>query len=289
MHTIFRFLFYSTALLCFATSAKAQLFSIQENIAFGNYLIRSEQYNDAIIFLNSAEHKHDTQNPNYLYFKGWAFYNLKQLDSSATFLAKVPCTGEFYHKARFFSALSYAHIGNYSAANEVINQTDSLTEELQELANLELAGIALLTRDLNAFKHLEETFTHQNYNLAEHQETLSKLSKDIANFNPKSPLLAGTLSAIVPGLGKLYAGRVGEGISALLTTAILGAITIENYNKGGIKSAGTIVSGSLFTAVYAANIYGSVYSVKAYRDDFDKTTNYRVLFHIHIPLRNVFN
>lgn len=288
MHTLSRFLLYSVTIICFSTSAMAQ-FSAQDNIAFGNYLIRNELYNDAIVFLNSKEYKHNTQDPNYLFIKGWAFYNLKQLDSSATFLAKVPSTAEFYHKARFFSALSYAHIGNYSNANETINQTDSLTEELQELANLELAGVALLARDLDSFKQLEASFTHQNYNLAEHQETLSQLSKDIANFKPKSPLLAGTLSAIVPGLGKIYAGKVGEGISALLTSTIIGAIAIENYNRSGIKSAGTIATGTLFAAVYAANIYGSVYSVKAYRDDFDKTINYRVLFHIHIPLRNVFN
>lgn len=258
-------------------------------MTFGSYLIRNDLYKDAITFLNSKEYKHNKQDPNYLYLKGWAFYNLKQLDSSAIFLEKVPSTTEFYHKARFFSALSYSHIGSYNSAKEVITQTNSLTVELKELASLELAGIALLARDLETFTKLEQSFTHENYNLAEHQETLSKLGKEITSFKPKSPLLAGTLSAIVPGLGKIYAGKVGEGISALLTTAILGVITIENYNKGGAKSAGTIVSGSLFTAAYAANIYGSVYSVKAYKDDFDKTINYRVLFHIHIPLRNVFN
>jgi len=69
---------------------------------------------------------------------------------------------------------------------------------------------------------------------------------------------------------------------------MLGAITYENYRKEGFRNYKTITFGSLLTVFYAANIYGSVYSVKIYREEFNQQLHHAVLFNMHIPIRTVF-
>ena len=96
------------------------------------------------------------------------------------------------------------------------------------------------------------------------------------------------LSAVIPGAGKVYIKKYGGALSSLLTCGILGLLTYENYNKAGPTSFKTVFFGSLFSVFYIGNIYGSVYAVKDYRNDFKEKIEYRILFNIHIPLRNAF-
>jgi hypothetical protein len=95
-------------------------------------------------------------------------------------------------------------------------------------------------------------------------------------------------SALVPGAGKVYAGRVGEGVAAFLTVGSLGAVTAENWSKHGMKDWRTIVSGALCATFYLGNIYGSYMSVSIERDERLAAENTLVLYHLHLPLRSIF-
>lgn len=96
------------------------------------------------------------------------------------------------------------------------------------------------------------------------------------------------LSAIVPGLGKIYAGRLGEGVSAFLITTTMGLVAVENYIKDGWKDPKTIIFGSLFSVFYIGNIWGSTLSVKLINDEFNKEVNEQILFNLRVPLRIIF-
>ena len=52
------------------------------------------------------------------------------------------------------------------------------------------------------------------------------------SLNPdyKSPALAGILSVVVPGAGKMYVGEWGDGITALLATGLLAFLALDNFN-----------------------------------------------------------
>lgn len=65
-------------------------------------------------------------------------------------------------------------------------------------------------------------------------------------YDHRSPVLAGALSAAVPGLGKLYAGRKQSFILTLLTQVGYGAQTYEAVHKLGIKHPFSIFSLSFF-------------------------------------------
>lgn len=96
------------------------------------------------------------------------------------------------------------------------------------------------------------------------------------------------MSAIVPGTGKIYVGKPGEGIASMLATVGFGLITLENYKKLGLNNFKTIFFGSIFAANYVSNIYGSVISVKIIENNYRDGIRNQILFQLHIPLRNFF-
>ncbi|MFL5753194.1 MAG: hypothetical protein ACJ76F_07300 [Bacteroidia bacterium] len=73
----------------------------------------------------------------------------------------------------------------------------------------------------------------------------------------KKPVIAAALSAVVPGLGKLYIGRKKSFVNTLLTHAIYGAQSYESIKKLGIRNAFSILDLGFFSVFYLANVYGS--------------------------------
>ena len=83
-------------------------------------------------------------------------------------------------------------------------------------------------------------------------------------FNPpyKSEALAGVLSAIIPGSGKMYVGEWGDGITALLVTGLLAFLAYDNFMANHNTRAWIFTGlGSFF---YAGNIYGSIASAQIF-------------------------
>jgi len=90
-------------------------------------------------------------------------------------------------------------------------------------------------------------------------------------FEPpyKSPALAGILSAIIPGSGKMYAGEWGDGITALVVTSLFAFLAYDNFHADHTTRAWIFTGlGAFF---YAGNIYGSVASAQIFnaRIDFE--------------------
>jgi len=85
----------------------------------------------------------------------------------------------------------------------------------------------------------------------------------------KSPALAGTLSAIIPGSGKIYVGEWGDGITSLLATGLLAFLAYDNFRADHTTRAWIFTGlGAFF---YAGNIYGSIASAQIFnaRIDFE--------------------
>lgn len=84
-------------------------------------------------------------------------------------------------------------------------------------------------------------------------ESLYNLS---VNPGYRSPTLAGMLSAVIPGSGKMYVGEWGDGITALLATGLLAFLAYDNF-EADHKTRAWIFTG-LGAFFYAGNIYGSI-------------------------------
>ena len=75
--------------------------------------------------------------------------------------------------------------------------------------------------------------------------------------NRKKPLLAATMSAFVPGLGKAYNGKGKRFLSTFLTNGMFIYQTYESVDKLGAKHPLSIANLVLASVFYMANVYGS--------------------------------
>jgi TM2 domain-containing membrane protein YozV len=102
--------------------------------------------------------------------------------------------------------------------------------------------------------------------------------------------VAGVASALVPGLGKIYAGNLGEGVASFLLVGAFAALTADSWAKAGTPNNWrTITYGTIGSLLYISNIFGSIASVKVYYQNFEEINREAVMYSIHIPLRELFD
>jgi hypothetical protein len=80
----------------------------------------------------------------------------------------------------------------------------------------------------------------------------------------KSPALAVTLSAIVPGMGKVYSHDWKDGLFSLLFVVTSAWQSYRGFSRKGVQSAGGWIFGTLATGFYTANLFGSWKSATGY-------------------------
>ena len=92
------------------------------------------------------------------------------------------------------------------------------------------------------------------------------------NLPTRSPFLAGTLSTIAPGTGRLYTGRFADALTTLFTVGFTGWQAYDGFRRDGFSSVKGWTFGTLCGIFYVGNIYGSVISARVYNrhvtDDF---------------------
>lgn len=110
---------------------------------------------------------------------------------------------------------------------------------------------------------------------------LVNLYNEAFTLKYKSRFLAGSLSAIIPGMGKVYTGRWKDGIISLLFVAGTGYQAYRAFNDKGFESVYGWIMGSLSLGFYLGNIYGSAKSARLYNTNQDqhyheKVTHYYI-------------
>ena len=287
---VLRYLFY-LSLLFASASAIAQPLDFSREIQFAAYLQDKELFKEAQYVLAKIDISplQLQQRDTVFYMAGWGAYMAKQLDTAVIYLLKVSPSYPLYNKSRFFAGYSQAFQAQPGLSKEIIQAlplTDSVEKEMQIF---QLAGLALLQRDYDLFNRLKTRFTYSYYAFQKEEHKLEVYHKKLSSYRHKSPLLAGIYSALIPGAGKFYAGKKKQGIAAFLPVFSLGLVTYEAYRKGGARSARFIAFGSLFSVFYIGNIWGSALSVKIKQKEFYREYDNKILFDLHIPLRNLYN
>lgn len=253
-----------------------------EDIGFIDYLIGNGMEQDAVAILSSGKYfASDTLQ----YLKGWANYSAKNLTAASAAFDKVPKESPFYDKSLFFNVISNAHLGQFDRSSSLLKSYDG---PYRELKSLEEAGIALLDGREADFITASEGFTFSQYALTDSERLLQGIFNDRYYGRGKSPVLAAAASAVIPGLGKVYAGELAEGISSFLTVGSFAAITAENWSRNGFTNWKTLLFGTIGAIFYIGNIYGSYVSVSIHQNGLRNAQDTAILYHIHIPLRSVF-
>lgn len=279
------FIFSWFSLICFSQTVE----NSDSDIDFLFYLFEGRKY-DEIILLFDQMSENTKQKDSTRYILGMTYYYRQELDQSAYHLSMVSKSSVFYDPSVFFRALDYAHLGDYSKSQTILENYSSanVKSDYDELLAVEFAGLALLQRDFEMFDHHAKKFKFEQYYYTNSQNQLMNIRKTLDSFNRKSMFMAGAFSAVVPGAGKMYAGKIGEGVATFITMGGLAAVTAENWVKNGFVDWKTITFGTIGTIFYIGNIYGSVASIKVYRNQFNDQQNNTILLGIHLPVRSLF-
>lgn len=262
-----------------------------EDDKFIRHLLENRFYDESIIHLQElsalpfAPSAADSIN----YLLGVSFYFKKELDSANRHLLKISDTNpDILERSKILFAFNATHLRQYDAAAEELRFFSFDDPLLGSFANTELAAISLLRKDTAAFRVLASDFgKNKNYAVARAEKALMGHYINLKNIKTKSPALAGISSAVIPGLGKAYTGKTGQGISSFLICAVLGVQAWEAYSKSSWRSPYFFLYSGLFGIFYTGNIYGSIHAARNYNNEKYEAIRSQLLIDLHIPLRTV--
>lgn len=250
-------------------------------MAEGDYYRAITEYKKMIFLFPDAERL-----PEALYKIGMAYYQGKDYKSAVNSFAKVRKTyaASYFSSAAFYEGLSYGKLGRHDDAALAFERSRLFDESHPNAANAQL-GLCLKSlevSDVAGCRQQLERFV-ENYPQDERvpgvQESFTLL--DAYEAQPKkSPSLAGTMSAIIPGSGQMYAENYKDGLMAFVVNGLFIAGTIAALDDENYALA-AIVGGVGFP-FYAGNIYGAANATHKWnlslsrklRDDLSISLNY---------------
>jgi hypothetical protein len=252
-----------------------------------NYTIELENEKNFIIkdtFLFSKKDKNEL----FLSLSDY-YYSNHELDSAIKMLDLIiPSNKDVFCHSRlkylYYSILkSDTHL-NDTVSNKSFYNFSCHSENFYKNRWLFLqAGIKLLNNKFTEF----DTLFHQ---LKSTEDSI--LSKElyylyqirIHSFPDKRPFVAGMLSSVVPGMGKIYVGKYGQGLSSFLTCLLFFGLTTESFLRLQKFHPQTIIFASCFLTFYLSNIYGSVLSVKIYNLEKKLERKNNILVSLSVPI-----
>lgn len=80
----------------------------------------------------------------------------------------------------------------------------------------------------------------------------------------KKPVLAGLLSTLLPGMGRVYAKRPFDGLASFLSIALFSWQAYHGFHENGSRSLKGWIYGTLAGLLYLGEIYGSMISIRIY-------------------------
>jgi hypothetical protein len=218
------------------------------------------------------------------------YYNAKKFKEAKESLLRVSDSVFFYYKARYLAGLIDVEIDLIdSALSNYANISESNNTDLNELKEFEIAGLYLLKKNYEKFDSLILNYNFKNSLLNEELDNLKKYALVDRNIKRKSMFVAGCLSAVVPGLGKVYAGNNGQALATFLTCGLFGAIATENIIKQGIKNPQSIFFTGMFGLFYIGNIWGSALSVQLVKTEKQFENKHNILVGLKLPISKFFN
>ncbi len=263
---------------------------LRTELDFILHLITREDYDASLYLLERIGDAGRDWSDSLNFLSGWVMYRQKNLELSANKLLKVGKESPVFYKSHFFGAYNLAHIGQHQEAQKVLYNIPVASGSMHEaLRCLQLSGLALLQNDLDEYFKYSMSFVGEHHVMVEQERNMESHRRRLEEARTPSPLVAGMLSAAVPGLGRIYAGKTSEGIISFLYVAALGFTSYDFYRGGGAKSPMFIISAGVTGLFYAGNIAGSAVAVRRKNQEFRYEMEQRILFDMHIPLRNAFN
>ncbi|MGE5789667.1 MAG: tetratricopeptide repeat protein [Syntrophaceae bacterium] len=210
----------------------------------------------------------DSGKADYASFEiGMAYFKGEEYGAAArAFLAvreKYPESG-YAVQALYLEGMSQWKMKNYDRARVAL---ESLVEQHpdSEYAPRSLVAICLAALDENKAEVSRQALKRflDRYPGRPGEENVREAAALIDRYQElpeKSPVLAGVMSAILPGSGYIYAEHYGDGITAFVINGLFIAGTITAIHQENYAVAGIV--GGVGVPFYLGNIYGSANAAK---------------------------
>lgn len=232
-----------------------ELFSPQTVKSFGDHLFCEEDYLRAISeYREYLKHVNDDSTR----FKiGLALSRMGRYNEASDNFKGLFFGTSLGHEARLENYKSLFLSENYDRFRSSVNiesyYSSKYSNEIEKLFQTYLL--------INQFNQIDSLDFINSFQDGEKEKMLEfYIRKKAPPY--KSETTAGLLSALIPGLGKIYADEVGDGIASFLFTGVLTFLAINNFNNDH-QFRGWLFTG-LAAYFYAGNIYGSMAAVQNY-------------------------
>ena len=124
-----------------------------------------------------------------------------------------------------------------------------------------LSTVMLLNGDFQPARELlDDGMVRSNFTLKSYQT----LANEGLLIRHRNPWVSGTLSALLPGAGKVYCGQWQDGLIAFLMVGAAALQSYRGFSRNGVESVYGWVFGALGAGFYIGNITGSVKSAYRY-------------------------
>jgi len=111
------------------------------------------------------------------------------------------------------------------------------------------------------------------------EETVSLIDRHL-ELPRKSPALAGTLSAVIPGSGQVYAEHYGDGVTSFIVNGLFIAGTIVAIRQENYPVAAIV--GGIGLPFYIGNIYGAANAATKWNVGVKKTLRGEIVLGLDI-------
>jgi hypothetical protein len=256
-------------LLLISSSLLAQevdLFNEKSTAEFAQYLFQSNQYKFAAEEYGRLSFMFPTREDYQLgLLKSYRFAN----DFSGGIKAFEYLNTPTLEVKKEFARLNILS-DNKANINTLINGLD---EESDFRNNLDLT-----LRLISISDHLP---TLEGIRVEKLDQGLLNLYNETSKLKHKSPFLAGTMSMLIPGTGKVYSGRWKDGLISLIFVGTSAFQAYRGFEKKGVESVYGWIMGGFSLGFYLGNIYGSSKAAKLYNSGqrsiyVEKVTHYYI-------------
>jgi len=251
-----------------ADSLRNPYYQPQKVYEFAEHLYREGEYVRAAGEFRSLFHRYPSSSADSLWLRlGLCYYRAGQYSESSEItgdlLQKSDSDGSAFGPAYSLMVFNYLHQNNYAGIDSLSRSvTEGKKREMDNGKYFVLQGVSSFYA-MN-WEHAEGQFTAalRDYTL---QEPLRVLTQDylrslkkIGNLKEKKPAIAGGLSALIPGLGKVYLGRPGDALFSFVTIGVLGYNAYSSFSSQGFGSVYGWLNAIPAISFYFGNVYGSV-------------------------------
>jgi tetratricopeptide (TPR) repeat protein len=170
--------------------------------------------------------------------------------------------------------------GNYAQSMSFLREKQPSRDN--QLINTLILADSLCSGDAKRSKELIETYITEKW---PYLQPFERYLDILNNIKKKSPIKAGLMSAILPGSGRIYSGRIKEGLISMVSFFATTFLAYEGFRDQGVKSFRGWLFGSISALLYIGNIYGSVISARItnqrIHSNYKKGIEISLKFYIH--------